>query len=412
MTLEGASRVDKDNPGPEQFYYRAHRKGAAFSPDDAWSLAIDGDSEEERGYSAFRSLPELHAYISSRKYPDLTGSMALGERVVIRFTGDEVGQGADGEPLVIPYNSDHEIIGAGSLEWHQAIGPELARIRNRLAEISGEIMRAWPRRSVSNDRASAVVGPVDRLRDELAAEFRRHHEADYSPDTYFPLRAVYEPIRPPRSARGPIRQHETLPQEYARDRGPTGHGLSPERHQAIGPELARIRNRLAEISGEIMRAWPRRSVSNDRASAVVGPVDRLRDELAAQFRGQHEGVYSPDTYYPPRAVREAPQDKPALSRAETAAQVTANTPEKATGATGQALRTSPDFRGNLDKGVARPHYETPPDDYRTKPTRIREDTVTRRPAPNDQAIRADRSRGPGSLPASRALPVVTAREQA
>ena len=165
MTLEGASRVDKDNPGPEQFYYRAHRKGAAFSPDDAWSLAIDGDSEEERGYSAFRSLPELHAYISSRKYPDLTGSMALGERVVIRFTGDEVGQGADGEPLVIPYNSDHEIIGAGSLEWHQAIGPELARIRNRLAEISGEIMRAWPRRSVSNDRASAVVGPVDRLRD-------------------------------------------------------------------------------------------------------------------------------------------------------------------------------------------------------------------------------------------------------
>lgn len=321
MTPQSASRVDKDNPGPEQFYYRAHRKDAEFSPDDAWSLAIDGDSEEERGYSAFRSLPELHAYISSRKYPDLTDSVARGERIVIRFTGDEVGQGADGEPLVVPYTSDHEIIGAGSVEWHRAIGPELIRIRNRLAEISGEIMRAWPRRSVAAGRASAVVGPVDRLRDELAAEFRRQHKRGYSPDAYFPLHAAYEPIR----------QDEALPQEYARDRRPAEHGLSPERHLAVGPELARIRGRLVEICGDVSRAWPRPSLANDRASAVIGPVDRLRDELAAQFRRDHEGDYRPDVYYPPPAACET-QDKAAPPQAAAAGPVAANAPGKATSA--------------------------------------------------------------------------------
>jgi hypothetical protein len=87
---------------------------------------------------------------------------------------------------------------------------------------------------------------------------------------------------------------------------PSSHGLSPERHQAIGPELARIRDLLAGISAEIMRAWPRRSVANDRASAVVGPIDRLRDELATRFRIEHESDYSPDAYYPPSSVREAP----------------------------------------------------------------------------------------------------------
>ena len=294
MTPPGPSSVDNHDPGPEQLYYRAHRKDAEFSPEDAWSLAVDGDSGEERGYSAFRSLPELHAYISSWKYPDLTDSMARGERVVIRFAGDEVGQGADGEPLVVPCNSDHEIIGAGSLEWHQAIGPELVRIRRRLADISAEIMRAWPRRAVANDRARAVVGPIDRLRDELAAEFRRRHKDHYSPDIYFPLPAVYEPIR----------RQQPVSKEHARNHVPGGHGLSPERHQAIGPELVRIRSRLADISAEIMTAWPRPSVANDRASAVVGPLHRLRDELAAQFRSQHEGDYTPHSYYPPRSVRE------------------------------------------------------------------------------------------------------------
>ena len=115
MTPQSVSPADKDNPGPEQSYYRAHRKNAEFSPDEAWSLAIDGDSDEQRGYSALRSLDELHAYISSRKYPDLTDSVARGERIVIRFTGDEVGQGADGEPLVVPYTSDHEIYSAAQV---------------------------------------------------------------------------------------------------------------------------------------------------------------------------------------------------------------------------------------------------------------------------------------------------------
>jgi hypothetical protein len=87
---------------------------------------------------------------------------------------------------------------------------------------------------------------------------------------------------------------------------PRTQGLSPARHRAIGPELARIRDQLAEISAEVMKAWPRRSVVSDRASAVVEPVDRLRDELDARFRVEHEGDYSPDAYCPPRAVRDAP----------------------------------------------------------------------------------------------------------
>jgi hypothetical protein len=97
---------------------------------------------------------------------------------------------------------------------------------------------------------------------------------------------------------------------------PSSRGLSPERHRAIGPELARIRDLLADISAEIMRAWPCRSVANDRASAVVGPIDRLRDELAARFRVEHEGDYTPDAYYPPRAVRDAPgMPSPAVQHA-------------------------------------------------------------------------------------------------
>jgi hypothetical protein len=220
-----------------------------------------------------------------------------------------------------PSGSADPSLDAGSVEWHQAIGPELVSIRNRLAEISGEIMRAWPRRSLANDRASAVVGPVDRLRDELAAEFRRHHKDCYSPDTYFPLHAAYEQIR----------RHEVLPQAYARGRGPTEHGLSPERHLAIGPELARIRGRLAEICGDVSRAWPGPTLASDRASAVIGPVDRLRDELAAQFRRDHEGDYRPDAYYPPHAAREAP-DKAVPSQSAAPGPVASNAPGKGTNA--------------------------------------------------------------------------------
>jgi len=79
---------------------------------------------------------------------------------------------------------------------------------------------------------------------------------------------------------------------------PISQGLSPERHRAIGPELAGIHILLAGISAEIIRAWPRRSVVNDRASAVVGPVLRLQQELASRFREEHGAHYSPDVYFP------------------------------------------------------------------------------------------------------------------
>lgn len=87
---------------------------------------------------------------------------------------------------------------------------------------------------------------------------------------------------------------------------PSSHGLSPERHRLIGAELARVRDQLDGISAEIMGAWPRRSAASDRASAIVGPVDKLRDELDARFRVEHEDDYSPGAYYPPRSIREAP----------------------------------------------------------------------------------------------------------
>jgi hypothetical protein len=174
MTPPGFSHID--NPPSEQFYYRAHRKDAEFSPDDAWSLAIDGDSEEERGYSAFRSLPELHAYISSRKYPDLTDSVARGERIVIRFTGDEVGQGADGEPLVVPHNSAHSTIWA--LPGHTP--GQLTRLRHLIWDGPGNTIHL------------RTDGPVDDFGIEcdgidfgpVSGPCHSHAEAQHAVDTY------------------------------------------------------------------------------------------------------------------------------------------------------------------------------------------------------------------------------------
>jgi hypothetical protein len=82
-------------------FYRVHRRDALFSADEAWSQAIDGDSEEERGYSAFATARELLDYVASNQYPDLTNDVM--NRDVIKFSGDVVGTGVDGELLVVPY---------------------------------------------------------------------------------------------------------------------------------------------------------------------------------------------------------------------------------------------------------------------------------------------------------------------
>lgn len=83
-------------------YYRAHRKKDEFSADEAWSLPLH-HGDEARGYSVFSSPGALHAYVLSGKYPDLTIDVKAGNREVLIFAGEEVGTGADGEPLVVPY---------------------------------------------------------------------------------------------------------------------------------------------------------------------------------------------------------------------------------------------------------------------------------------------------------------------
>ena len=92
-----------DHLSPQQFY-RAHRTGEEFSADDAWSAPVDGDSDEQRGYSSFASAPDLHNYITSNQYPELTRDAPNTE--VLRFSGDRVGTGVDNEPLVVPHRDE------------------------------------------------------------------------------------------------------------------------------------------------------------------------------------------------------------------------------------------------------------------------------------------------------------------
>jgi len=91
-------------------YYRLHLEGAPFGPKHAssapsvpeevlanpeWIGHSRGFAEPRPGYSAFWSPHHLEAYIGDMHWE------TEGRRVIL-FRGTPVGQGYDGEPLVLP----------------------------------------------------------------------------------------------------------------------------------------------------------------------------------------------------------------------------------------------------------------------------------------------------------------------
>jgi hypothetical protein len=88
-------------------------------------------------------------------------------------------------------------------------------------------------------------------------------------------------------------------------------GLDIPRHQEIGLELARIRDRLTILSAEIGNAYPKDSKTARLAGRIVGPVDQLRAELDIRMFSEHPDDDAATTYvyYPQPETREGiPED--------------------------------------------------------------------------------------------------------
>ncbi|MGV8909638.1 MAG: hypothetical protein ACOH1Y_11705 [Propionicimonas sp.] len=95
-----------------QLFWRVHPNSRPFHPNDATSLEWGSDSgdEPERGYSTLPHPEDLVAYFG----PDDRETIRFDAHV-IAFTGDIVGEGTDGEPLVIP----HHNVPDQSMSWDQ-----------------------------------------------------------------------------------------------------------------------------------------------------------------------------------------------------------------------------------------------------------------------------------------------------
>jgi hypothetical protein len=81
-------------------------------------------------------------------------------------------------------------------------------------------------------------------------------------------------------------------------------GLDISRHQEIGLELARIRDRLTTLGVEVANAYPKSSRLSRLALAMPGSVDKARSALDNQVCAEHPA--DPDTtywYYPQSKVR-------------------------------------------------------------------------------------------------------------
>lgn len=88
-------------------------------------------------------------------------------------------------------------------------------------------------------------------------------------------------------------------------------GLDMGRHQEIGLELARIRDRLTTLSAEIGNAYPKGSKAARLANRVVEPLDQLRAELDSRMFSEHpdDDAASVYVYYPQPETREGiPED--------------------------------------------------------------------------------------------------------
>lgn len=85
-------------------------------------------------------------------------------------------------------------------------------------------------------------------------------------------------------------------------------GLPMTRHEEIGLELARTRDRLAVLGAEIANAYPKNGRAGRLALAAAEPLDRLRCELEDRMFAEHPGEDRATThvYYPSPEARRSP----------------------------------------------------------------------------------------------------------
>lgn len=84
-------------------------------------------------------------------------------------------------------------------------------------------------------------------------------------------------------------------------------GLSAERHHEIGLELARMNDRLVELSAEIANAYPVKSLAYIRMEIVEKRLFLLRSELDNRFFAEYpDPGYSP--YFPPSGTSGRPTE--------------------------------------------------------------------------------------------------------
>lgn len=79
-------------------------------------------------------------------------------------------------------------------------------------------------------------------------------------------------------------------------------GLDITRYQAIGLELARMRDRLTHLSAEIGNAYPKASKPARLADRIVHPIDALRTELANRYFAENPDATT-DPYWPSQSER-------------------------------------------------------------------------------------------------------------
>jgi len=80
----------------ESAFWRAHPNSRPFSPEDATSREWHGEGEPDAGYSSFDTPHELFGYFNpGERHPG-------HDSHVVEFSGQRVGTGMDGEPLVMP----------------------------------------------------------------------------------------------------------------------------------------------------------------------------------------------------------------------------------------------------------------------------------------------------------------------
>jgi len=112
-------------------FWRVHDKRAPFTEKDAISNSIDGTSSK-KGFSTFNNADDLLGYWFGNN--PAGRSISHYDQQVIVFSGNNVGQGIDGEPLAIP--DMKEVHRMTFRDVRDAVNPPVERI-NKAAEDEG-----------------------------------------------------------------------------------------------------------------------------------------------------------------------------------------------------------------------------------------------------------------------------------